>query len=73
MVDRVDELVSWAPNRHTAGLLKERRAWIEFVLEQETLGKLPSIVYSADLHADAAVKISDAAIHRMIMKESEQE
>lgn len=73
MAGKVDELVPWAPNRHTAGLLKERRAWIEFVSEQETFGKLPRIVYSADLHAEAAVKITDAAIYRMIMKESEQE
>lgn len=63
----------WIPGSKTYGLLKERRDWIDLVASQESFGKLPSVVYSADLHTSMAVRISDAAIYQMIMKESEQD
>lgn len=73
MAGKVDELVPWAPGDASGTLYREANHWIK---EAHAGGLSLSdgrVGYSALIHIKNSVRISDSAIYRMIMKESEQE
>lgn len=73
MAGKVDNLVPWIPDWLTSGMESERVKFIRTVQADQPHFTLRAILRSADYHVEVAKKVTDAAIYRMIMKESEQE
>lgn len=73
MAGRADELVPWRPGDASGALYREANHWINQAHASGLRFSDGRVSYSALIHIRNAVRISDAAIYRMIMKESEQE
>lgn len=72
MAGKVDRSGPWSPGRKSRELYLDRCDWEILALSQTDKPKIV-IMASGVFHEQLAIKISDAAIYRMIMKESEQE
>lgn len=67
-----DNKLPWQPGVEVSALFLDRLKW-EQKCNKQGLANPETIRLSAEYHTICTVRISDAAIYRMIMKESEQE
>lgn len=67
-----DNKIPWQPGVESSALFLDRLKW-EQMCNRKGLGTPENIRLSAEYHIICTTRISDAAIYRMIMKESEQE
>lgn len=71
MAGKVDKQVRWRPGYTTGGLLATTRDWQYGVVKA---GVPPTLAYrEAKRHMTQTILITDAIIHLMIMRESNQD